>query len=49
MIDARDRDTSIEKCEINIQDHPDKTECRLVVKMICRHGRFIATALDISG
>ncbi|MCJ1477007.1 hypothetical protein MMC13_005678 [Lambiella insularis] len=38
MIDARERDTSIERCEVNIQDGPGKAECRLVVKMICGHG-----------
>ena len=28
----------MERCEVSIQDRPDKTECRLVVKMVCRHG-----------
>ncbi|KAI9798917.1 MAG: hypothetical protein M1825_004930 [Sarcosagium campestre] len=36
--DVRDKDTAIERCELSIQDRPDKTECRIVVKMICRHG-----------
>jgi cell cycle checkpoint control protein RAD9A len=36
--DVRDKDTAVERCECYIQDQPDKTECRLVVKMICRHG-----------
>ncbi|MCJ1281330.1 hypothetical protein MMC26_000649 [Xylographa opegraphella] len=34
----REREASIERCEVTIQDRPDKTECRLVVKMICGHG-----------
>ena len=38
VVDAREKGTSIEKCEVNIQDQPDKTECRLIIKMICRHG-----------
>ncbi|KAI9844289.1 MAG: hypothetical protein M1837_005699 [Sclerophora amabilis] len=38
LMDARDKDTAIERCEISIQDRPEKAECRLVVKMICRHG-----------
>ena len=28
----------MERCECYIQDQPDKTECRLIVKMVCRHG-----------
>ncbi|MCJ1464171.1 hypothetical protein MMC07_002784 [Pseudocyphellaria aurata] len=38
LIDARERDAAVERCEVCIQDQPDKPECRLVVKMICRHG-----------
>lgn len=37
--DKRDGDTAIERCEVFVQDEADKTECRLVVKMICRHGK----------
>ena len=36
--DVRDKDTAVERCECYIQDHPDMTECRLIVKMVCRHG-----------
>ncbi len=36
--DVRDKDTAVERCECYIQDEPDKTECRLIVKMVCRHG-----------
>ena len=36
--DVRDKDTAVERCECYIQDQPDKTECRLIVKMVCRHG-----------
>lgn len=36
--DVRDKDTAVERCECYIQDQPDKTECRLIVKMLCRHG-----------
>lgn len=36
--DVRDKDTAVERCECHIQDQPDKTECRLIVKMVCRHG-----------
>lgn len=39
LLDARERDTAIENCELSIQDNPDTVECRLIVKMFCRHGR----------
>lgn len=38
--DVRDKDTAVERCECYIQDHPDTTECRLIVKMVCRHGLY---------
>lgn len=44
----RDKDTAIERCECYIQDQPDRTECRLIVKMICRHGK-VACFLYVSG
>lgn len=37
----RERDTAVERCEVSIQDRPDKTECRLIVKMVCRHGIYL--------
>jgi cell cycle checkpoint control protein RAD9A len=37
-IDIRGRETTVERCDVSIQDQPDKTECRLLVKMISRHG-----------
>lgn len=45
MVDARDRDTSIESCEVSVQDRPDKAESRLVIQMICRHGINIEALL----
>lgn len=38
VFDTREREAAVEKCEVFIQDQPDKTECRLVVMMFCRHG-----------
>ena len=38
MSDARGRETAISRCDVSIQDQPDKTECRLIVKMVHRHG-----------
>lgn len=36
--DVREKDTAVERCEVSIHDQPDETECRMIVKMICRHG-----------
>ncbi|KAL8715081.1 MAG: hypothetical protein Q9220_001038 [cf. Caloplaca sp. 1 TL-2023] len=36
--DSRDKDTAIERCDVLVQEQPDQTECRIVIKMICRHG-----------
>ncbi|KAL4917314.1 Rad9-domain-containing protein [Aspergillus aurantiobrunneus] len=34
----RDKDTAVERCEFEVQDDPDETECRLVIRMICGLG-----------
>ncbi|KAK3114175.1 hypothetical protein LTR53_007754 [Teratosphaeriaceae sp. CCFEE 6253] len=36
--DGRGRESVIERCDVTVQDQPDKTECRLIVKMLCKHG-----------
>ncbi|KAI4225694.1 MAG: hypothetical protein L6R36_003737 [Xanthoria steineri] len=36
--DMREKETAAERCEVAIQDDIDNTECRIVVKMICKHG-----------
>ena len=38
MTEGRDRDTALELCEVELQAKPDQTECRLIIRMICRHG-----------
>ncbi|KXL50958.1 hypothetical protein M433DRAFT_149219 [Acidomyces richmondensis BFW] len=38
MNDFRGRENSIEKCEVSVLDQPDEAECRLIVKMLCKHG-----------
>ena len=40
LVDAREKETAIEKCEITIKDRPDTVECRMIVRMFCRHGRY---------
>ncbi len=34
----RDKDTAVERCEIEVREYPDETECRLVIRMICGLG-----------
>ncbi|GAB7363142.1 hypothetical protein MBLNU230_g3428t1 [Neophaeotheca triangularis] len=36
--DARGRETAIDRCDVTVQDEPDRAECRIIVKMLCRHG-----------
>ena len=38
LADTRDRDSALERCEFELQAHPDQTECRLVFRLICKHG-----------
>jgi hypothetical protein len=45
--DPRGGDTSIDRCEVSVEDKPNKVQCRLVVKMVCRHGKSIRTAIKI--
>ncbi|RAL11605.1 putative DNA repair protein rad9 [Aspergillus homomorphus CBS 101889] len=35
---GRNKDTSIERCEFELQDDPDETESRLVIRLICGLG-----------
>ncbi|KAI1909801.1 hypothetical protein LOZ53_002838 [Ophidiomyces ophidiicola] len=37
-LDFKDKDTAVERCEVQIFDEPDETECRAVIRMICKHG-----------
>ena len=39
--DARGRENAVERCDVSVQDRPDKTECRLIVKMICKNGELL--------
>lgn len=38
--DIRGRETTVEQCDVSIQDQPDKTACRLSVKMLSKHGKM---------
>ncbi|EAW13939.1 putative DNA repair protein rad9 [Aspergillus clavatus NRRL 1] len=35
---GRDKDTAVERCEFDLHEDLDETECRLVIKMICGLG-----------
>ncbi|KAI9703998.1 MAG: hypothetical protein M1820_005619 [Bogoriella megaspora] len=38
LADPRAGDTAIERCDVAVQDQPDKVQCRLIVTLHCRHG-----------
>lgn len=38
VADARDKESALERCEFELQAHPDQTECRLIFKIFCKHG-----------
>ncbi|KAF7587266.1 hypothetical protein BBP40_007505 [Aspergillus hancockii] len=35
---TRDKDTAVERCDVELLETPNQTECRLVIKMICGLG-----------
>ncbi|KAL8924425.1 MAG: hypothetical protein Q9208_004033 [Pyrenodesmia sp. 3 TL-2023] len=38
LFDVRKEATAVERCEVSINDQADETECRIAVKMVCKHG-----------
>lgn len=38
VVDSRGRDSAIDRCDVSVQDQSDEAECRLIIKMICKHG-----------
>ena len=40
LADNKERDTAVERCEVSVEDEIDATECRIITKMICRHGMY---------
>lgn len=44
--DPRGGDTSIDRCEVSVEDKPNKVQCRLVVRMVCRHGMTISLTVQ---
>lgn len=36
---GRDKDTAVERCEVELREGIDETECRLVIRMICGLGK----------
>jgi cell cycle checkpoint control protein RAD9A len=37
-LDTKDKETALERCEFELQARADETKCRLIVRMVCRHG-----------
>jgi cell cycle checkpoint control protein RAD9A len=38
LYDVSGRDGAIDRCEVSVQERPDQTQCRFIVKMVCNHG-----------
>ncbi|KAH7139020.1 Rad9-domain-containing protein [Dendryphion nanum] len=38
LYDPLGRDGAIDRCEVSVQDRPDETQCRFIVKMVCNQG-----------
>lgn len=38
--ESRDKDTAVERCDVELHDALDDPECRLIIKMICGQGMF---------
>lgn len=36
--DAKRPETTIERCDVTIQEGEDTAECRLIIKMLSKHG-----------
>jgi cell cycle checkpoint control protein RAD9A len=38
LYDPSGRDGAVDRCEVSVQDRPDETQCRFIVKMVCNQG-----------
>ncbi|CAD0097979.1 unnamed protein product, partial [Aureobasidium mustum] len=47
ITDPRGGDTSIDRCEVSVEDKPNKVQCRLVVRMILKQPLETAISLHI--
>ncbi|OKL57300.1 hypothetical protein UA08_07609 [Talaromyces atroroseus] len=36
--ESRDKQAAVERCDVELHDSPDQTECRLLIQMICGQG-----------
>ena len=36
--ESRDKQTAVERCDVELHDSPDEAECRLHIQMICGQG-----------
>lgn len=37
---TREKDTSIEKCDVVVEDGPGEAKSRFIIKMMCRNGGY---------
>lgn len=44
--DAKRPETTIERCDVTIQEGEDTAECRLIIKMLSKHGMLAVLAKD---
>lgn len=48
--ESRDKQTAVERCDVELHDSPDEAECRLHIQMICGQGiRFSTKLINGSG
>ncbi|KAL1390624.1 Rad9-domain-containing protein [Phyllosticta capitalensis] len=38
ILDPKGKDTTVDKCQVTLQDRPDEAECRLIIKMLSNQG-----------
>lgn len=41
ILDPKGKDTTVDKCQVTLQDRPDEAECRLIIKMLSNQGDWI--------
>jgi len=52
LVDNREKETALERCEFELQAKPDQTKCRLIVRLFCQYGvvktnRLTYEAIDV--
>lgn len=47
--ESRDKETAVERCDIQLLDSPDKAACRFHIKMICGQGKDLTLCTPQGG